>query len=107
MRSELLQVAFGRWLGREGLILDVDSADGPSVGWLSRHGSVVSLDLDPRGLRPPRGSVLRLPFTDGAFDLVTAFDVVEHCNPESVSVDELARVLRPGGRMLVSLPAYQ
>lgn len=110
VRSELLQVAFADRLGTVGRILDVGSADGPSVGWLSRHGSVVSLDLDPRGLRPPRGvcgSVLRLPFADGAFDLVTAFDVVEHCHPESIAVAELSRVLRPGGRMLMSVPAYQ
>jgi len=55
VRSELLQVAFAWSLGTQGRILDVGSADGPSVGWLSRHGSVVSLDLDPRGLRPPLG----------------------------------------------------
>lgn len=110
VRSELLQVALSRWLGTGERILDVGSADGPSVGWLSRHGSVLSLDHDPRGLRPPRGvcgSVLQLPFADGAFDLVTAFDVLEHCDPEQVAVAELARVLRPGGRMLMSVPAYQ
>lgn len=110
VRSELLRVALGDRVGRAGRILDVGSADGPSVGWLAEHGPVVSLDVDPRGLRPPRGvcgSVLRLPFPDEVFGVVTAFDVVEHCEPEDVAVAELARVLRPGGRLLVSMPAYQ
>ncbi len=39
--------------------------------------------------------------------MVGAFDVVEHCDPEHVALAELARVLAPGGRLLVSVPAYQ
>ena len=70
----------------------------------------MSVDLDPRGLAPGRGvcaSALALPFADATFDVVAAFDVVEHCEPEAVAVAELARVLVPGGRLLVSVPAYQ
>jgi SAM-dependent methyltransferase len=53
------------------------------------------------------GSALALPFADGCFDVVAAFDVLEHCEPESVALAELARVLAPGGRLLLSVPAYQ
>lgn len=90
-------------------LLDVGSADGPSVGWLTAPEKV-SLDLDPRGLRPPRGvcaSLLALPFADATFDVVGAFDVLEHCEPESLALAELRRVLVPGGRLLLSVPAYQ
>ena len=52
-------------------------------------------------------SALALPFRDGSFDLVGAFDVVEHCEPEAQALGELARVLEPGGRLLLSVPAYQ
>jgi len=38
---------------------------------------------------------------------VAAFDVLEHCEPEPVALAELARVLAPGGRLLLSVPAYQ
>lgn len=107
-RSELLRVALGGYVPASPRLLDVGSADGPSVGWLPRE-DVVSLDIDPRGL--DRGgvcaSVLQLPFRDGAFDLVTAFDVLEHCAPESQAIRELRRVLVPGGRLLASVPAYQ
>ena len=53
------------------------------------------------------GSATALPFADEAFDVVSAFDVVEHCEDDGLAVSELARVLAPGGRMLLSVPAYQ
>ena len=109
-RSELLHAALGEHLGRPSLVLDVGSADGPSVGWMRTEGRRVAVDLDPRGLAPGEGvcaSALSLPFADGTFDLVGAFDVVEHCDPEAQALAELRRVLRPGGRLLLSVPAYQ
>jgi SAM-dependent methyltransferase len=70
----------------------------------------VTLDLFPGGLVPGEGvcgSAEALPFVDEAFDVVAAFDVVEHCEDDTLAVSELARVLAPGGRMLLSVPAYQ
>jgi SAM-dependent methyltransferase len=48
----------------------------------------------------------RLPFADGAFDLVTALDVIEHIDDDVAALGELRRVLRPGGRLLVAVPAF-
>ena len=108
-RSEMLQTVLGPFVGDARRLLDVGSADGPSVGLLTAPHKV-SLDLDPRGLRPPGGvcgSVLALPFADGSFEVVSAFDVIEHCEPEGDALRELHRVLEPGGRLLASVPAYQ
>jgi SAM-dependent methyltransferase len=108
-RSELLRTVLGPYVGTPERLLDVGSADGPSVGWLSAPQKV-SLDLDARGLRPPAGvcgSVLALPVADAAFEVVGAFDVLEHCEPEAGALAELHRVLEPGGRLLMSVPAYQ
>ena len=108
-RSEMLRSVLGPYVGEPRSLLDVGSADGPSVGWLSAPQKV-SLDLDPRGLRPPSGvcgSLLALPFADSSFEVVSAFDVIEHCEPERDALLELHRVLEPGGRLLVSVPAYQ
>jgi SAM-dependent methyltransferase len=69
----------------------------------------VALDVDPRGLVAGSGvcgSALALPFADRTFDVVGAFDVLEHCAPEQRAVAELFRVLEPGGRLLASVPAY-
>ncbi len=108
-RAELLEAALAGFATDTARVLDVGSADGPSVPWLhgERH---VTVDVDPRGLKPGEGvcaSALALPFRGATFDLVSAFDVVEHCDPEADALDELARVLRPGGRLLLAVPAYQ
>jgi SAM-dependent methyltransferase len=105
----MLRTVLEPYVGSPQRLLDVGSADGPSVAWLSAPQKV-SLDLDPRGLRPPSGicgSVLALPFADASFEVVSAFDVVEHCDPEKAALEELHRVLQPGGRLLLSVPAYQ
>lgn len=109
-RSDLLHATLGEFLGEPARLLDVGSADGPSVGWMRGDGQRVAVDVDARGLRPGDGvcaSLLALPFADCTFDVVGAFDVLEHCEPESQAMAELARVLTPGGRLLMSVPAYQ
>lgn len=113
VRSELLELVLDDFVARFGTegasILDLGSADGPSVGWLRERGRRVGMDIDPRGLTAGDvcGSALQLPFAAGSFDVVAAFDVLEHCEPEERALAEVARVLRPGGRFLMSVPAYQ
>lgn len=108
-RSDLLRVILEEHLDGAELVLDVGSADGPSVAWMRGTGRRVALDIDLDSLVPGDvcGSATRLPFRDGSFDVVAAFDVVEHCEPESTALAELTRVLKPGGRLLLSVPAYQ
>jgi SAM-dependent methyltransferase len=109
-RTDLLHVVFGPYLGSPRRTLDVGSADAPSVDWMRGDHPRVTLDLFPDGLVPGEGvcgSAEALPFADEAFDVVAAFDVVEHCEDDALAVSELARVLAPGGRMLLSVPAYQ
>jgi SAM-dependent methyltransferase len=109
-RGDLLHVVFEPFLGTPRRTLDVGSADAPSVKWMRGAHSHVTLDLFPGGLVPGEGvcgSATALPFVDGAFDVVSAFDVVEHCDDDALALSELARVLAPGGRMMLSVPAYQ
>ena len=108
-RSQLLETVLGDFLGSPLRVLDVGSADGPSVRWMRGDHRQVSLDLFPEGLRPGEGvcgSASALPFRDEAFDVVAAFDVVEHCEDDAQAMAEIVRVLRPGGRVLLSVPAY-
>jgi SAM-dependent methyltransferase len=109
-RAQLLETVLGPYLRQPRVTLDVGSADGPSVAWMRTTGRQVHLDLFPGGLTPGEGvcgSATALPFADEAFDVVGAFDVIEHCEDEGLAMSELARVLAPGGRMLLSVPAYQ
>lgn len=108
-RAGLLRAAADRHVGEADLVLDVGSADGPSVGWLATGARRIALDIDRRGLAPGDvcASAMQLPFPDASFDVVAAFDVVEHCEPETAVLSELVRVLAPDGRLLVSVPAYQ
>jgi 2-polyprenyl-3-methyl-5-hydroxy-6-metoxy-1,4-benzoquinol methylase len=70
--------------------------------------SVVAMDLSPEMLahvphtvEKRLGSIQSLPFENGAFDVVFCVEALEHAlNPEG-AVDELCRVVRPGGRVLV------
>jgi SAM-dependent methyltransferase len=52
------------------------------------------------------GDALALPFPDGAFDRVIGAEVLEHIPADRVAVSELARVLRPGGTMAVTVPRW-
>jgi len=108
-RAELLEVALGDAVPDGGTVVDIGSADGPSVGWLGARVRRIPLDIDPAVL-PPGGvcaSALTLPFVEGALDAVSAFDVIEHFEAESALLAELHRVVRPGGRLLLSVPAYR
>jgi SAM-dependent methyltransferase len=49
---------------------------------------------------------LSLPFADGSFDRVIAAEVLEHIAADGKAVAELARVLRPGGTVAVTVPRW-
>jgi 2-polyprenyl-3-methyl-5-hydroxy-6-metoxy-1,4-benzoquinol methylase len=50
------------------------------------------------------GSLAAIPFADASFDVVIAAEVLEHTDDADGSAAELLRVLRPGGRLVISLP---
>jgi SAM-dependent methyltransferase len=52
------------------------------------------------------GDATRLPFADGSFDKVIASEVLEHVPDDGAAFAELARVLKPGGRLAVTVPAW-
>jgi SAM-dependent methyltransferase len=53
-----------------------------------------------------QGDALHLPFADATFDRVIAAEVLEHIPPDQAAMAELARVLRPGGTMAVTVPRW-
>jgi SAM-dependent methyltransferase len=113
--------AIEKWLGqlrtRTGLeILDVGCGAGNMVHHLSRYGRVRGIEVDPRPVKiaQARGydvrqadASRRIPFADASFDLVTALDVIEHVDDDGALLREAHRVLKPGGRLLLTTPAFQ
>ena len=53
------------------------------------------------------GDICAMPWPDNSFDLVLATDVIEHVDDDATALAEINRVLRPGGVVLVTVPAFQ
>ena len=96
-------------------ILDVGCGTGANLLMLSKYGDAEGVDVSEdalafcreRGLEKVRlGAGEELPYEDATFDLVTAFDVVEHMDDDLAGLREMRRVLRPGGRVLLFVPAF-
>ena len=99
----------------EGLrCLDLGSDNGVvSLLLRARGGRWASADLTEEAVSAIRGLVdgdvhlvdgRRLPFADREFDRVVIVDMLEHVPDDRVFLDEVARVLRPGGRLVVNTP---
>jgi SAM-dependent methyltransferase len=98
-------------------ILDAGCGTGGGLVHLARIGEATGLDLAPeamagcraRGVRAVRGALLALPFPDRTFDVVASLDVIYHAwvPDDGAAVAEMARVVRPGGLLLVRVPALR
>jgi SAM-dependent methyltransferase len=96
-------------------ILDVGCGTGANLQMLAEFGVVEGVDVSAealdfcraRGLGSVRqGAAESLPYEDAQFDLVTGLDVVEHLDDDVAGLREMFRVLRPGGRALLFVPAF-
>ncbi|MCS5675543.1 MAG: class I SAM-dependent methyltransferase [Acidimicrobiales bacterium] len=56
--------------------------------------------------QPVSADALKLPFADGTFDRIICSEVLEHIPDDHTAIGELARVLRPGGSIALTVPAW-
>lgn len=109
-REWMMEPVFAGAVPADAVALEIGSADGPSTAWLrARAGHRIATDIDPSGLRPGDvcADAVALPFRAGSFDVVAAFDVIEHVERPGDALREIRRVLRPDGVLLLSVPAYE
>ena len=103
------------------LVLDAGCGTGYNMGWLRRqYGAIVTgIDMSTDALDFCRrrgehallcGDAAMLPFLESVFDLVVSFDVITELKDDSDragALREFFRVLKPGGRLLLRVAAYE
>lgn len=96
-------------------LLDAGCGSGRTLDELLGYGRVSGVDLSPDAVRCARdrghddvrvGRIERLDFDDATFDVVTCMDVIEHTPDDRCSLRELRRVTKPGGVVILTVPAH-
>jgi SAM-dependent methyltransferase len=96
-------------------ILDVACATGMSFRFLADFGSIRGIDISDetirlcavRGIdRIVKGDAMALPFRAASHDVVLALDAFEHFDDDVAAMAETFRVLRPGGVLVATVPAF-
>jgi SAM-dependent methyltransferase len=117
-RQRILETVLHRELdGRRPLAI-ASLGCGPAEGldWLNRFagsgGRVVGIDAEPLHARQKSpnvdyivGKIEALPVVEESFDAVMALDVLEHLDDDATGLREAARLVRPGGLLLITVPA--
>jgi SAM-dependent methyltransferase len=116
-RRRVLERAIARLgLPAQAHILDAGCGSGRNMVELAHHGIVTGVELSGTSVQLARdrgvgevleGSVMDMPFEEGSFDLTVSLDVIEHLEDDVGALHELRRVTKPGGALLVTVPAYQ
>lgn len=96
-------------------ILNIGVATGATSQMLEKFGKVKSIEYDEvcfnfvkekLQIDIEQGTILDLQFAENSFDLVCAFDVVEHVEDDQLAVKEMIRVCKSSGFVFVTVPAF-
>ena len=92
--------------------LDIGTGDGYTIRLVSPSAEIHGIDPDPamaplaqsRGILFKEGSAYHVPYEDGAFELITCIEVLEHLQRPEEAVREIRRVAAPGAHVVVTTP---
>jgi len=95
-------------------VLNIGCGTGGTINILEEFGDVENVDVSDdaiklmkkAGHKVTKVEGVALPFKPNTFNVVGAFDVLEHIENDVDALKEWARVLKPGGKVVVTVPAY-
>ena len=97
-------------------LLEIGCGTGHNLAMLAQFGAVDALELDDEArtiaeqrlgrpiMRAPLPELAGVP--DGQYDLVGAFDVIEHIADDAGAIASIAAKLKPGGKLVMTVPAH-
>ena len=97
-------------------LLDVGCGSGEMLNDLSKFGKIFSVEYDLKSIKlctqngyhnTCLSEAENLPFRDSFFSIVLMLDVLEHLDSDEVGVKEAVRVCKPGGIIVLTVPAFQ
>lgn len=101
----------------EAQVLEIGCGTGANLAMLARFGRLSAMEYDAQARSVAAAAAVcpvqagglpePVPFEDGRFDLVCLLDVLEHIADDGAALARVARLLKPGGRLLLTAPAYR
>jgi ubiquinone/menaquinone biosynthesis C-methylase UbiE len=96
-------------------IIDCGCGTGHNLRLLEPHGRVLGFDLTRGGAQLAHAAgwavvqadITRIPFPDRSVDVATAFDVLQCVDADDAAVREMARIVRPGGAIVLTMAALE
>lgn len=106
-------------LSEKSQLLEIGCGTGGNLLMLANFGNVSALEMDASAIEIAKKKASEfciiqlgqcpdaIPAYPKRFDLVCMFDVLEHVNEDGETLNVIAKLLAPGGRLVITVPAYQ
>ncbi len=118
-RRTLFMKELTKWgVPKDAKVIDIGTSTGTNLRMLKDNGFTnfigVDLNKDAIAFCHDKGfeqvfeaNACSVPFEDDTFDVVLATDIIEHIDDDIAALNEIQRILKPGGVAVVTVPAHK